>query len=112
MDYTRSWVANRLRPVKGTDSAAGYVTKNSRLADDAARTIKHTGWALVKDPANLTDKQQTQLANLRASRHVLWRAYELKETLRDLYRLPEGTRPDAHLDAWLPGLAAAASPPS
>ncbi|MGI8721916.1 MAG: ISL3 family transposase [Geodermatophilaceae bacterium] len=101
VDYTRSWAANQLRPVKGTDSPAGYVTKNPRLADAAARTIKHTRWALVKDPANLTDKQQAQLANLRASRHLLWRAYELKEELRDLYRLPEGTRPDAHLDAWL-----------
>ncbi len=105
VDYTRSWAANRLRPFKGTDSPAGYVTKNPRLADAAAGTIKHTRWALLKDPANLTDKQRDQLGALRASRHILWRAYELKEELRDLYRLPEGTRPDArpdaHLDAWL-----------
>ena len=32
---------------------------------------------------------------------MLWRAYLLKEELRDLYRLPPGRRPDAHLDAWL-----------
>jgi transposase len=32
---------------------------------------------------------------------VLFRAWVLKEELRDLYRLPPGRRPDAHLDAWL-----------
>ena len=41
------------------------------------------------------------LERLRRSRHVLWRAYVLKEELRDLYRLPPGHRPDTHLDAWL-----------
>jgi transposase len=38
---------------------------------------------------------------LRRARHVLFRAWALKEELRDLYRLPAGRRPDAHLDAWL-----------
>ena len=32
---------------------------------------------------------------------MLFRAWVLKEELRDLYRLPPGRRPDAHLDAWL-----------
>jgi len=32
---------------------------------------------------------------------VLFRAWVLKEELRDLYRLPPGRRPDAHLDGWL-----------
>ncbi|MGH3502034.1 MAG: ISL3 family transposase, partial [Nocardioidaceae bacterium] len=101
IDYTRSWAANKLRPVKGTDTPSGYTTGNRHKRDTAARTIKHTRWALLKDPANLTDKQQDQLDKLRRTRHVLYRAYLLKEELRDLYRLPTNTNPTAHLDRWL-----------
>ena len=69
--------------------------------DPAAQLIKHTRWALLKDPATWTDTQREQIAQLRRARHVLFRAWALKEELRDLYRLPLGRRPDAHLDAWL-----------
>jgi transposase len=66
----------------------------------AAQVLKHTRWALLKDPATLTDHQRGRLDELRRTRHVLFRAWALKE-LRDLYRLPATRRPDAHLDAWL-----------
>ena len=67
----------------------------------AADLVKHTRWALLKDPSRLTATQQQLLDRLRRTRHVLFRAWALKEELRDLYRLPEGRRADAHLDAWL-----------
>jgi transposase len=67
----------------------------------AADLVKHTRWALLKDPSTLTDQQQTTLDRLRRARHVLFRAWALKEELRDLYRLPSGRHADAHLDAWL-----------
>ena len=68
-----------------------------------AQLIKHTRWALLKDPAGWTDHQREQITQLRKGRHVLFRAWVLKEELRDLYRLrlPPGRRPDAHLDGWL-----------
>jgi transposase len=87
-----------------TRRAAG-VTRPGPLArvrqDPAAQTIKHTRWALLKDPASWTDSQREIITRLRRARHVLFRAWALKEELRDLYRLPAGRRPDAHLDAWL-----------
>ena len=67
----------------------------------AAQLLKHTRWALLKDPATLTEHQRARLDELRRTRHVLFRAWALKEELRDLYRLPVGARPEAHLDAWL-----------
>jgi transposase len=67
----------------------------------AAQLLKHTRWALLKDPATLTDDQRQRLNQLRRTRHVLFRAWALNEELRDLYRLPPGRRPDAHFDAWL-----------
>jgi transposase len=67
----------------------------------AADLVKHTRWALLKDPARLTGRQRATLEQLRRTRHVLFRAWALKEELRDLYRLPADRRADAHLDAWL-----------
>lgn len=52
-------------------------------------------------PASWTGRQRQTITRLRRARHVLFRAWVLKEELRDLYRLPPGGRPDAHLDAWL-----------
>jgi transposase len=87
-----------------TRRAAG-VTRPGPLArvrqDPAAQLVKNTRWALLKDPANWTDSQRQTITQLRRARHVLFRAWVLKEELRDLYRLPPGRRPDAHLDAWL-----------
>jgi transposase len=69
--------------------------------DPAAQLIKPTRWALLNDPASWTEQQREQIAQLRRTRHVLFRAWALTEELRDLYRLPPGRRADAHLDAWL-----------
>lgn len=69
--------------------------------DPAAQLLKRTRWALLKDPAALTNDQQDTLDQLRRARHVLFRAWALKEELRDLYRLAPRRRADTHLDAWL-----------
>jgi transposase len=63
--------------------------------------VKNTRWALLKDPANLHDGRREVLNTLRRQRHVLWRAYVLKEELRDLYRLSEPSLARAHLTTWL-----------
>jgi transposase len=98
VDEVRRAIWNRARRAAG-------VTRPGPLArvrqDPAAQLVKHTRWALLKDPAALTDQQQATLDRLRRVRHVLFRAWALKEELRDLYRLPPGRRADAHLDAWL-----------
>jgi transposase len=93
------------RAIWNTTRRAAGVARPGPLArvrqDPAAQLVKHTRWALLKDPAGWTDQQRQTIAQLRRARHVLFRAWSLKEELRDLYRLPPGRRPDAHLDAWL-----------
>jgi transposase len=86
-----------------TRHASGIVRRPSgRIrANPAADLVKHTRWALLKDPSRLTATQQQLLDRLRRTRHVLFRAWVLKEELRDLYRLPPGGHASAHLDAWL-----------
>jgi transposase len=63
--------------------------------------VKHTRWALVKDPDDLSDAQLDVLHTLRRERSVLYRCWQLKEGLRDLYRLAQPQDAPRHLDWWL-----------
>ena len=66
-----------------------------------ARWVKHSRWALLKDPAALKPAQLDVLHELRRSGSVLYRCWQLKEGLRDLYRLADPTDAPTHLDWWL-----------
>jgi transposase len=68
---------------------------------DPGAAIKHTRWALLKDPVKLTDSQRRILAELRRSRSMLYRGWLLKESLRHLYRLADTSAAAEHLDHWL-----------
>ena len=100
IDTTRRWAWNQARAGRPPARADGRPRHTSRPGS-TAETIKHSRWALLKDPADLKDTQREALEQLRRSRHVLWRAYCLKEELRDLYRLPDPTHAAEHLDTWL-----------
>lgn len=68
---------------------------------DQARWVKHSRWALLKDPDALLPSQLEVLHELRRSGSVLYRCWQLKEGLRDLYRLADPTEAPMHLDWWL-----------
>ena len=70
-------------------------------ARDQIRWVKHTRWALLKDPDALKPSQLEVLHQLRRSNSVLYRCWQLKEGLRDLYRLAEPTDAAEHLHWWL-----------
>ncbi|MBA3983815.1 MAG: transposase [Acidimicrobiia bacterium] len=63
---------------------------------DHVANLKHTRWALVKDPNDLSDAQLDLLHTLRRERSVLYR-WQLKEALRDLFRLADPADAPAHL---------------
>jgi transposase len=56
---------------------------------------------LVKDPDDLSDAQLDVLHTLRRQRSVLYRCWQLKEGLRDLYRLVRPQDAPRQLDWWL-----------
>jgi transposase len=85
IDKTRRWAWN--------------LHRSERLR--SARWVKRTRWALLKDPAHLKDSQVEVLHELRRQRSVLYRCWQLKEGLRDLYRLADPADAPAHLDWWL-----------
>ena len=58
------------------------------------------GFALWKNPDRLTARQAAKLADIQATNKPLYRAYLLKEQLRQIYRLPAHAA-IALLDGWI-----------
>ena len=65
-----------------------------------ARDLKGARFALWKNPESLTARQQSKLAWIEKLNTPLFRAYLLKEQLRQIYRLPAKAA-IALLDGWL-----------
>ena len=65
-----------------------------------AKAIKGTRYALWKNPEDLTARQQAKLSGIQKTNRPLYRAYLLKEQLRQVFRLPE-TEALELLDRWI-----------
>jgi transposase len=65
-----------------------------------ARELKGARFALWKNPANLTERQQLKLARVQQLNQHLYRAYLLSQQLREIYRVPY-EHAITLLDAWL-----------
>ena len=50
-----------------------------------ARKFKGARWALLKNPVDLTDAQAATLAGIRRNGGAMWRGYQLKEALREVF---------------------------
>ncbi len=102
IDKARLWAWNQERRAHPAPTRRpGRPPKGSPPAPTRPRWIKHTRWALVKDPAALSAAQVEVLRELRRARSVLYRCWQLKEGLRDLYRLENSADAPRHLDWWL-----------
>jgi transposase len=78
------------------------VWNEARRAGQAAvaRELKGARFALWKNPENLTRRQRAKLSAIQQTNRRLYRAYLLKEQLREVYRVPT-EHAGALLDAWL-----------
>ena len=65
-----------------------------------ARDLKGARYALWKNPENLTNRQQAKLSWVARVNHQLFRAYLLKEQLREVFAL-KGEHGKQLLDRWL-----------
>jgi transposase len=65
-----------------------------------ARDLKGARFALWKNPEHLTARQRAKLADVQKTHRPLYRAYLLKEQLRQIYRLPADAA-IALLDGWI-----------
>lgn len=66
---------------------------------DRAKALKGSRWALVKNPEDLTRKQRRKLRDVQDENAKLYRAYLLKEQLREVFRT-KGTEATYLLDEW------------
>jgi transposase len=97
------WATEALDAVRrqAWNTARGAVGR--RLAGRAtghARALKHTRYALWKNPENLTSRQQAKLGWIAKTDPRLYRAYLLKEGLRLVFSL-DPTEAPAALDRWI-----------
>lgn len=69
------------------DSVRRQVWQSARRYRDKSLAKKYKGarWALLKNPADLTDTQAETLKALRRNGGALWRSYQLKEALRAVF---------------------------
>jgi transposase len=65
-----------------------------------ARQLKGARFAVWKNPENLTDRQAAKLSTIQQTNARLYRAYLLKEQLRQIYQLPAAAA-SRLLDGWL-----------
>jgi transposase len=66
-----------------------------------AKTFKGARWALLKNPGDLTDAQVATLREMKRTGGLLWRAYQLKEALREVFAGDLDPTTVAHLlDRW------------
>jgi transposase len=65
-----------------------------------AKDLKGARLCVWKNPEHLTDCQAMKVAEIQRTNAPLYRAYLLKEQLRQLYRLP-AARAEELLDGWL-----------
>ena len=62
---------------------AGELTAGEK--DGQASTIRHTRWALVKNPQDLSPAERGTLAQIAADNGQLYRGYLMKEQLREIF---------------------------
>jgi transposase len=67
---------------------------------ELARELKGARFAVWKNPEKLTDRQAAKLATIQQTNARLYRAYLVKEQLRQIYRLPAAAA-ERLLDRWL-----------
>jgi transposase len=72
--------------------------------------VKKTRWLLLKDPDNLSVEETMRLSSLAKVNKRLYRAYLLKEALRELYAQP-AHRAAEYLDRWLAWASRSRLPP-
>jgi transposase len=83
---------------RAVDMVRASTTAQIQMSTQHRRSLR---WAILKDRDRLTDAQRGAIAGLKKQRHILWRAWELKESLRDLYRLDDPAGARAYLKAWI-----------
>jgi transposase len=91
-----SWATDALDQVRREVWNAARRTGHTHLARD----LKGMRYALWKNPIDLTRRQDAKLASIARTNKPLYRAYLLKEQLREVFQLPFGSATKL-LEHWI-----------
>ena len=86
---------------KGRPARDDKESQKLSMAKEKAREIKNSRYALGKAPENLTENQEAKLAMIQAKDGRLYRAYQLKETLRVILKIKDPLQAEVELKHWL-----------
>lgn len=92
------WKAIRKDAKDAKGDAAEARVKEAKSRADA---IKHSKYALGKNPGNLTDNQRERLALIQSEDGAMNRAYLLKEQLRLILKMDDAKTAGDCLDGWI-----------
>jgi transposase len=86
--------------VRWAQLALDAVYKATSRGGTGNRDWRRTRHAIRAGAERLGPEHHAVLRRLRRERYALWRAWELKESFRDLYRNTNAADARAHLEAW------------
>lgn len=86
---------------KGRPAVDDEKAQELKTAREFVSEIKNSRYALGKAPENLTEKQNLKLAQIRSRDPKLYRAYELKESLRHILKLRDVEEAEESLNDWI-----------
>jgi transposase len=95
-----AWASKAIDQVRRQMWNTTRAGERGRSRNPAARTLKGARWALWRNPETLTAKQQQTLATIQTTNKPLYRAYLLKEQLREIVAI-KGDDGKLLLTAWL-----------
>lgn len=68
---------------------------------EESKALKHSRWALQKNPWNLTQRESEKLVEVQRTNIPLYRAYLMKETLCDIFDHKQANVARRRLDEWI-----------
>lgn len=86
---------------KGRPSKDDEDAKKLAKAKEKVKNIKSCKYPLGKAPENLTEYQQVKLSQIKSRDHRLYRAYELKEALRNILKIEDRAEAEETLKQWI-----------
>jgi len=95
-------VYDRFHVVQLLNAAVDEVRREAMRAanDEEKRSLKSTRWPLLKNPWNLTRREQQKLSDLQRNNRRIYRAYLLKESFQQIYDAPSAARADDLFAEW------------
>lgn len=93
--------AREAAPRRGRPPEGDEAPHEAKAPKAAAAAIKGARYALVKNPEDLTEEQRATLDEVRRAHSRTYRAWELKEGLRAVFRAEGAEEAGMLLDGWL-----------